>query len=267
MKEGKRMPTVYIPHGGGPCFFMTWDPPDAWDSMKLYLEKLAQTLPRKPKSILLISAHWHEPNVFTVGNGEKPKLIYDYYGFPEHTYKLRYDAPGNPKLAAKVKDLMSKAGIQVVEDPTRGYDHGVFIPLKLVYPEADIPIVTLSIRNDLDPKAHLAVGKALESLRDEDVLIIGSGMSFHNMRGYNPRFYQHSKNFDDYLNEAAERDEKQRTQMLAQWSKAPGARESHPFEDHLLPLMVVAGAAGQDRGVRDYCDKVTGVIISGYKFG
>uniref|UniRef100_A0A8D8VNV6 Extradiol ring-cleavage dioxygenase n=2 Tax=Cacopsylla melanoneura TaxID=428564 RepID=A0A8D8VNV6_9HEMI len=267
MNHTKPMPTIYIPHGGGPCFFMEWDPPDNWNSMKHYLEQLEKTLPRKPSSILLISAHWNDAPVFTVGSGERPQLIYDYYGFPDHTYKLKYDAPGNPSLAKQVKELIAKTGIPVKEDPSRGYDHGVFIPLKVIFPVADIPIVTLSLRSDLDPTAHIAVGKALESLRSQDVLIVGSGMSFHNMRGYNPRFYEASKQFDDYLNTAAESDEDTRNGMLTAWSNAPGGRQSHPYEDHLMPLLVVAGAGGKDIGKRVYSDKVSDVIISGYQFG
>lgn len=261
------MPTIYIPHGGGPCFFMKWDPPDNWNSMKYFLEKLASTLPRKPSTILLISAHWNDAREFTVGSGEKPELIYDYYGFPDHTYQLKYPAPGNPGLAHRVTELIRGAGITTVEDPSRGFDHGVFIPLKVVFPEADIPIVTLSLRADLNPKAHIAVGEVLERLRAEDVLILGSGMSFHNMSGFNPRFFTHSKNFDDYLNTACSSDLNTRREMLTHWASAPGGRESHPNEDHLMPLLVVAGAGGEDRGRRVYSDTVSDVIISGYQFG
>jgi aromatic ring-opening dioxygenase catalytic subunit (LigB family) len=180
-----RLPTYFIPHGAGPCFFMAWTrgPADTWDATADWLKGLVAGLPERPKAVLVISGHWEAP-VFTVGSGPAPELIFDYYGFPEETYRLRFDAPGSPQLAQRVRDLLDQAGLPAAEDPQRGYDHGVFVPLKLVLPAADIPVVQLSLRADLDPAAHLAAGRALAPLRDEGVLIVGSGMSWHNMRGF-----------------------------------------------------------------------------------
>jgi len=265
----RKMPTFFIPHGGGPCFFMDWNPPDTWTRMGAFLQHLAGTLPSRPKAILLVSGHWDAAQ-FTVGSGAQPPLIYDYTGFPPHTYQLRYDAPGQPALAERVRSLLGEAGLANAEDPHRGFDHGVFIPLKMVFPEADIPVVTLSVRADLDPAAHIAAGNALASLRDEDVLIVGSGMSFHNMRGYgDPRFGPVSDRFDDWLTQAVENnDPAARNQALIDWAKAPAARECHPpgKEEHLIPLMVAAGAAMHGKGRRVFSDRVMETTISGYRF-
>ncbi|NCA72574.1 MAG: dioxygenase, partial [Sphingobacteriia bacterium] len=191
-----RMPTLYVPHGAGPCFFMDWNPPDAWNAMADFLTNVASTLPARPSSIVLVSAHWLEP-AFSVTSGAQPELFYDYSGFPPHTYELRYPASGAPQLAARMAGLLGKAQLPVQQDAARGFDHGMFIPLKLMFPDADIPVVQLSLRADLDPQAHLDAGRALASLRDEGVLILGSGMSFHNMRGYgDPRFGPISDAFD-----------------------------------------------------------------------
>jgi len=264
-----RMPTWFIPHGGGPCFFMDWNPADAWDKMAAFLKGQAATLPVAPKAILLVSAHWLEPQ-FSVTSGAQPELIYDYYGFPPHTYQLKYPAPGEPALADRVTQLLGQAGVAAQGNPSRGFDHGMFIPLMLMFPQASIPVVQLSLTSDLDPKAHLRAGLALAPLRDEGVLIVGSGMSFHNMRGYgDPRFGPVSDAFDDWLVQAVESAPAQRHQALAEWAQAPGARLCHPprAEEHLLPLMVVAGAAGQDPGQRVFSDRVMETTLSAFSFG
>jgi aromatic ring-opening dioxygenase catalytic subunit (LigB family) len=269
-----KMPTLYIPHGGGPCFFMEWNPRNAWDSMEAYLRGLAATLPERPKAILLISAHWLE-NGFIVGTNPRPDLIYDYYGFPPHTYELKYPAKGDPALAARVRDLLAKAGLPQGADPQRGYDHGMFIPFLLVFPDAEIPVVQLSLKADMDPALHIAAGEALAPLRDEGVLIVGSGMSFHNMaafmgRVHIPNLQQHAIVFDDWLKTTlTEKTGAERNDALAQWDGAPYAREAHPVqgEEHLLPLMVAAGAGGADAGAQNYHDFVMGSPLSGYRFG
>ena len=270
-----RMPTLYIPHGGGPCFFMEWNPRDAWDSMEAYLRSLADTLPERPTAILVISAHWLEDSGFVVGANPTPDLIYDYYGFPPHTYDLKYPAKGDPDLAARVRDLLATASLPQGEDPQRGYDHGVFIPFLLVFPDAEIPVVQLSLKADMDPAQHIAAGKALAPLRGEGVLIVGSGMSFHNLaafmgRVHIPNLQQHAVIFDDWLKRTlTEKTGAARNEALADWETAPYAREAHPLqgEEHLLPLMVVAGAGGADAGAQNYHDLVTGSPISGYRFG
>ena len=267
--SGARIPTWFVPHGGGPCFFMDWNPPHAWNRMGDFLKGLASTLPQRPKAILMVSAHWLESS-FDVTSGAAPELIYDYYGFPPHTYELKYPAPGEPQLAARIAALLGQAGLPSKVNPSRGFDHGMFIPLMLMFPDADIPVVQLSLNSNLDPQVHLQLGEALTTLRDEGVLIVGSGMSFHNMRGYgDPRFGPISDEFDHWLTDAVQAEPEQRRQALTDWAKAPSARMSHPprAEEHLLPLMVVAGAAGADKGQRVFSDRVMETTLSAFSFG
>jgi aromatic ring-opening dioxygenase catalytic subunit (LigB family) len=165
-----------------------------------------------------------------------------------------------------VKTLLAAAGLPAAEDPQRSWDHGVFVPLKLVTPDADIPVVQLSLKADLDPEAHLAAGRALSPLRDEGVLIVGSGMSWHNMRGFGPAFTERSAIFDAWM-ERAVADPARRDEALAHWAEAPYGREAHPREEHLLPLMVAAGAAGTDPGRIAFRDQVMDVVISAVEFG
>lgn len=264
-----KQPTVFVPHGAGPCFFMDWNPADAWDKMAAYLRSIRDTLSEQPKAILMVSAHWLEAE-FRVTSGTSPELIFDYYGFPQHTYELTYPAPGHPELAQQVVELLRNEGLAAASDDERGYDHGMFIPLKLMFPEAEIPVVQLSLRQDMDPEAHLQAGRALASLREQGVLIVGSGMSFHNMRGYgDPRFGPISDQFDAWLKQTVEAEPEQCFQGLSQWEQAPMVRQCHPprAEEHLIPLMVTAGAAGEDRGQRDFTDRVLETTLSGYRFG
>ncbi len=268
-----RMPTLFIPHGGGPCFFMDWNPRDAWDRQRRFLETLSAGLPSRPKALLVISGHWEEPE-FTIQAHPAPPLIFDYYGFPPHTYELTWPAKGDPALARHVGNLLRDAGLNCRLDRERGYDHGVFVPLKVAFPEADIPCLQLSLRSDLDAEAHLAAGRALAPLRDEGVLIIGSGNSYHNMsvlmrsmRGGGDG-QVHGQAFDRWLTDTVTRaDTDARDRLLSTWDQAPGARESNPREEHLVPLHVVAGAAGSDRGQKTLEDHVMGAIESAFRFG
>jgi aromatic ring-opening dioxygenase catalytic subunit (LigB family) len=268
--ERAPLPTLFIPHGGGPCFFMDWTmgPPDTWNKMADFLRGIDASIGRRPKAVLVVSGHWEEPN-FTVGSGERPSLIYDYSGFPPHTYELKYSAPGSPELARRVQELLSAAAIPTAADSQRGWDHGVFIPFKLIYPDADVPMVQLSLKSGLDPAAHLAVGRALAPLRNEGVLIVGSGMSFHNLRGFRPGgVVEASDMFDAWLTDAVtDPDQASRDRKLVQWSNAPSARQAHPREEHLIPLMVAAGAAGADRGRKTFTDRVMGAMVSAFQFG
>jgi aromatic ring-opening dioxygenase catalytic subunit (LigB family) len=264
-----KMPTLFIPHGAGPCFFMDWTmgPKDSWDKLASWLRGIDGSLPEAPRALLVISAHWETP-VPTVIASSHPPLLFDYSGFPPHTYELEWRAPGAPDLAKRVGALLSAAGIESTTETKRGFDHGVFIPLKVAYPDANVPTVQLSLQAGLDPKAHLAIGRALAPLRDEGVLIIGSGLSFHNMGAYKsggggPA----SKAFDAWLSSIVEKDVETRNAGLTAWSNAPSARESHPREEHLLPLMVAAGAAGNDRGESVFRDDIMGVTVSGIRFG
>lgn len=263
-----RMPAFYIPHGAGPCFFMDWKPADTWNNMAAFLKGLSATLPARPRAIVMVSGHWLEPH-FSVTGHARPELIYDYYGFPPHTYELKYPTPGAPELARQVTGLLEEQGIAAGVDPGRGYDHGMFIPLKLVFPDADIPVIQMSLRQDLDPLAHLEAGRAIADLRDQGVLILGSGMSFHNMRGYgDPRYTPLSAEFDAWLTATVEGGPEQRHQRLQNWVEAPHARHCHPprAEEHLLPLLVAAGAAGDGKGSKVYSEKILETTISAFRF-
>ncbi len=177
-------PTYFINHGGGPCFFLEPGPMrSAWQSLETYLARFAGTLTERPTAILVVSGHWEE-EVPTVNAGASPPLLFDYNGFPEHTYRLTWPAPGDPALAARVRALLADAGFDSRADTARGFDHGVFVPLKVMFPEPDIPVVQLSLQKSLDPAMHLAIGRSLKPLREEGVLILGSGQSYHNLRGF-----------------------------------------------------------------------------------
>jgi aromatic ring-opening dioxygenase catalytic subunit (LigB family) len=269
----QRQPVVFLPHGGGPCFFMdwTWGPADTWERTRQFLEGLTASLPDKPKALLVVSGHWEEA-AFTVSAAEHPELIFDYSGFPEHTYKLKWPAPGDPALAARVAGLLKGAGLPTAVSPSRGFDHGVFVPLKVAFPEAEIPVVTLSLAagraGELDPVRHLAAGRALEPLRDEGVLMVASGMSFHNLRAYmRPGTPELAREFDGWLTRAVESPAAERATLLKHWEQAPYARFAHPREEHLMPLMVAAGAGGDGPGERIFSDEPMGAAISAYQFG
>ena len=245
-------------------------PKGTWDRMAAYLRGLGAAIGQRPRAILVISGHWEEARP-TVNVGQYPPLLFDYYGFPEHTYRLTYPSPGSPELAQRVRALLAEAGIASDEDAERGLDHGIFIPFLLIYPQADIPIVQLSLRQDLDPAAHLAIGRALAPLRGEGVLIVGSGMSFHNLRYFgsmDPRVMGAAQRFDDWLTATVEEpDEARRAYALEAWAEAPDAQFCHPRAEHLAPLFVVAGAAGSDRAWRNYSDRIIGKAVSGFQFG
>jgi aromatic ring-opening dioxygenase catalytic subunit (LigB family) len=248
----------------------TWGPAHTWVATQRFLEGLASTLPEKPKALLVVSGHWEE-RAFTAGAAQNPKLIFDYSGFPEHTYHLTWPAPGGPALAERTAALLETAGFSSSLNFSRGYDHGIFVPLKVAFPVAEIPVVPLSLAvspaGELDPALHLAAGRALEPLRDEGVLIVGSGMSFHNLRAYmRPETLERSRAFDAWLTEAAESARPQRDERLASWRKAPYAEFAHPREEHLLPLMVAAGAGGEAPGKRIFTDDPMGAVISAFRF-
>jgi aromatic ring-opening dioxygenase catalytic subunit (LigB family) len=263
---GLPLPTLYIPHGGGPCFFMDWNPPHTWDKLAAWLGKLGESLGR-PKAVVVISGHW-ESDAFSATGHPHPPLIYDYYGFPEHTYRIQYPAPGAPELAREIAELLTQHGISARTDPARGFDHGVFIPFKVIYPDAAVPLVQLSLKAGLDPAAHIELGRALAPLRRQGVLIVGSGMSYHNLREFGLDPNLESDRFDAWLTDAAcTPDLEARSAKLLQWKNAPGARRAHPREEHLIPLMVAAGAAGADVGLKIFQDRILGAAISAFGFG
>jgi aromatic ring-opening dioxygenase catalytic subunit (LigB family) len=263
----EKMPVYFLSHGGGPWPFV--------DSMRLQYARTEQALralpgrlPATPTAVLVVTAHWETPE-FSVSTGEHPPMLYDYGGFPANTYQVQYPAPGSPALAGRVAALLSENGIPVRQDAGRGFDHGTFVPLALIYPDANVPVVMLSIKSSYDPAEHIRVGRALQPLRDEGVLIIGSGLNYHNMRGFGrPESTAVAETFDAYLNQAIGQPAADaRDAMLVDWESAPGARLAHPHEDHLLPLMVVAGAAGDDAGHQVFIETVMQIPMASYEFG
>jgi aromatic ring-opening dioxygenase catalytic subunit (LigB family) len=232
-----------------------------------YLRSVRKLPSTPPKALLVVSAHWEEA-VPTVMAAAHPPLYYDYYGFPPASYEITWPAPGDPALAARVQELLGAAGFKTAADEKRGFDHGTFIPLKLTYPDAEIPTVQLSLKRGLDPEEHLAMGRALAPLRDEGVFIIGSGMTFHDLRGFfNGSARDVSETFDAWLHQTMELEPAERDRGLAKWASAPSARRAHPREEHLLPLMVIAGAAGADRGKTAYRGVFASAMLSAYQFG
>lgn len=247
-----RMPTYFLSHGGGPWPWLDGPMRDSMTELETSLQRLPSELPAAPKAILMVSGHWEAPT-FTVQTNPNPPMLYDYGGFPEHTYHIQYPAPGSPALASRVVELLSGAGIPVAEDAQRGFDHGMFAPLAVSWPDADVPVVQLSIKHGYDPDEHLAVGRALAPLRDEGILILGSGLSYHNLRLMGAGSAVPSREFDAWLgNTVIDSTPTERTEQLRRWAQAPSARVAHPQEDHLIPLMVVVGASENDHAVRSY---------------
>ena len=263
-----RLPTYFISHGGGPWPYV----PDmrlAMHELELSLQNIPAQIGVTPKAILMISAHWEEP-AFTLMSNPQPPMLYDYSGFPEHTYHVLYAAPGSPTLAARVKMLIESAGMPARLDAERGFDHGTFCPLVVMYPEADIPVVQLSLRAALNPAEHLALGRALSPLRDEGVLIIGSGLSYHNLRALGPAGKAPSAAFDQWLQDTLiEATPVERSIQLVNWEKTPAARHAHPRAEHLIPLMVAVGAAENETGTCVYHEEAAfgNIVASSFRFG
>jgi len=269
MKEPEKTlsPVLYIPHGGGPL-------PLLGDAAHAELCKFLQQLPYqlpKPSAILVISAHWEEDEV-TVTGAAKPSLIYDYAGFAEAAYQIEYAVPGSPQLAETIVSLLQQKGIAARADSQRGLDHGVFVPLKIIYPDADIPCLQMSLVGDLNPQRHIEIGKALSSLRKQNILVIGSGFSFHNMKA----FFSQAENSADEKNLAFENwlsrvccdqnlSAAEREQQLVEWTEAPFARYCQPREEHLLPLHVCYGLAGGS-ATRVFNGQVLGKKTSAFRW-
>jgi len=236
---------LFLSHGGGPMPLLG---DEGHAEMVENLKSIAGKI-KKPSAILVISAHWEE-KLPTITSGENPSLIYDYHGFPEESYNIKYPCPGEPLLADQVYRLLNTAGIEARLDKQRGFDHGLFVPLKIMYPEADIPCIELSLVQSIDPEEHIKIGKALSDIEHDELLIIGSGFSFHNMKA----FFTLQTSDSKMMNESFEQwlihtysnptiDETERTQRLENWEQAPAARYCHPREENLLPLHVCYGIA------------------------
>jgi aromatic ring-opening dioxygenase catalytic subunit (LigB family) len=262
-----RASVLYIPHGGGPLPLLD-DPHHA--GLVRFLREYPATID-KPDAIVVVSAHWEERRV-TVTSGTAPPLLFDYYGFPAQTYEYRYPAPGQPELAARARDLLRQAGIEAELDAERGFDHGLFVPLLLMYPQANIPCIQLSLSATLDAALHIAIGKALASLKSENLLFLGSGFSFHNMQALTGKrddaIDPRNRAFEDWLLQTCcdpSLAEAEREQRLANWESAPHARYCHPREEHLLPLQVCYGI-GQSAAQNPFREPVARFISSAYQW-
>jgi len=266
----RRLPTYFLSHGGGPWPYLDGPFRRMFDLLEQSLVNIRRELDNAPRAVLMISGHWEEQG-FAISAGEKPGMVYDYSGFPEHTYHIRYAAPGSPALARRVQELLAGGGVAARLDDQRGFDHGTFSIMKPLYPEEDIPLVQLSIDRDYDPETHLRLGRLLAPLRDEGVLIIGSGLSYHNLSdARNTAGVEPSRVFDAWLHETliGETPE-ERTSRLLHWESGPMARAAHPQEDHLIPLMAVVGAAESEAGAVVYHQKdlFGGITASSFRFG
>lgn len=227
---GARMPAIFVAHGAP----MLLDD-QAWVQE---LAAFGLALPR-PKAILMLSAHW-EARPLALGATRRVPLIYDFSGFPRRFYELAYASPGAPELAARVRELLARSGAPFVDAPDRGLDHGAYVPLMCMYPDADIPVLQLSLPG-LEPRAHLELGKALAPLRDEGVLIVGSGFLTHNMRALgNSETPAWASEFDAWSADVLER--RDTDALLDYRARAPGVRMALPTHEHFVPVISVMGA-------------------------
>lgn len=249
------MPTLFVSHGA-PTLIIT---PGA---AREFLSGLGGQLPR-PKAILTVSAHW-ETGAPSVSKVRAPETIYDFYGFPRELYSIRYPAQGAPELAARVASLLDSAGFEASQDPQRGLDHGAWVPMALMYPDADIPVTQLSIQTHLGAEHHYRVGQALSPLREEGVLILASGSATHNLSEFR-RFQYDSPppawvtEFQDWLAEHAEAGDVE--DLVHYRERAPHAVRNHPTEDHMVPFFTALGAAGlQPKAQRIHTSTTFGII-------
>lgn len=287
-----KQPVVFISHGGGPWPYMP-EVKKQYVKTTEWLTTYFQSLPKTPTAIICISAHWEE-NHFAVSAASDPEMIYDYGGFPEHTYQVQYPAKGHPVLAKQIFEQLNQASLPTRLDLNRGFDHGTFVPLSLMYPAANIPVVSLSIHSSYDVQLHWQLGQALQKFRSENILIVGSGLSYHNMRGFGTNAgLQASVQFGNWLNEVVQDSNSNsdsnlksnkysninsdqaldvnslalnRKNKILNWEQAPSARAAHPYEDHLIPLISVIAAAGDDSGHVAYVDRVMNVDMASYYF-
>lgn len=262
-----RLPTYFISHGGGPWPWIP-DMRKMLANLEVSLARMPDEIGEVPKAICMISGHWEEDS-FAVMTSPAPGMLYDYSGFPPETYKIIYPAPGAPHIAQRTADLIAAAGLPFTLDAKRGYDHGTFAPAFVMYPRANVPIYQVSLQRGYDPAAHVALGRALAPLRDEGVLIVGSGLSYHNLRLFGPGAKLPSSAFDAWLAETMAMTGKARTEALLAWERAPHARTCHAQEDHLVPLFAAVGAAEDEVASMVYHENNVfgGVTVSSYRIG
>ena len=267
MNSSKRASIFYIPHGGGPMPLLR---EESHVPLNQFLRKLPATIP-EPEAIVVISSHWEEP-VVSITAHKNPPMLYDYSGFPPESYQIKYPSPGRPRLASRIQTILATAGIEARLDYERGYDHGLFVPLTFIYPEAKIPCIQISLSSSLDAGFHIALGRALAPLKKENLLVLGSGSSFHNMRVMmsRPGDADNEKNhyFEEWLVQTCcdpDLELSEREQRLIEWDRAPGARYCHPRGDHLMPLQVCFGMA-RAPATRVFHDVVGGFISSAYQW-
>jgi aromatic ring-opening dioxygenase catalytic subunit (LigB family) len=262
------LPTYFLSHGGGPWPFMMDQVGERYAQLDAALRDIPRQIGVTPKAVLVVTAHW-EGREFLVSASSRPPMIYDYGGFPPHTYEVQYGAPGSPQLAARVKQLLDAGGHPARLDPERGFDHGTFSAMVPIYPQADVPIVQLSLKHGLDPLTHLEVGRLLAPLRQEGVLIVGSGLSYHNLRAFNASGAAASHAFDGWLQRTMALPPQERAAALLQWEQAPAARLAHPREEHLIPLLVAMGAAEQEAAAMPYHEDafMGSLAVSSFRFG
>lgn len=232
------LPTLFVPHGAPT---MALQPGEAGAAMVELAQRIGQ-----PKAVLMVSAHW-DTRVPTLGVDPRPETVHDFYGFPQPLYAIRYHAPGAVALAMDARLLLEESGFEVALDPRHGLDHGAWIPLRLMYPEATVPVLTLSLQGHLGPEHHYRLGQALAPLREAGVLIIGSGNlthnlgHFHQLRGATAA-PQYVTDFQGWMQQKLQAGDVDA--LLAYRQLAPGAIQAHPTDEHLLPLYVALGAAG-----------------------
>jgi aromatic ring-opening dioxygenase catalytic subunit (LigB family) len=267
-----RLPTFYLSHGGGPWPYMQGEARRPFAALEASLRELPQQVGVRPEAILVISGHWEERDIGVMAS-PSPPMVYDYGGFPKELYSIRYPAPGSPELAVRAQFLIQQAGLASHLDGQRGFDHGTYSILAVTHPEADIPVIQVSVRLDYDPELHLSLGRALAPLREQGVLIIGSGSSYHNLRQFfvpEQSAAESSTQFDTWLRETlVESSPVRRSERLVQWELAPGARIAHPQEDHLVPLFAAVGAAECEPGTVIYREErfMGSITLSSYRFG
>ena len=240
-------------------------------SLNRFLRQYPESI-KRPQAIVVISAHW-EQDPISITSGLAPPLLFDYYNFPAETYQYQYPAAGNPELASRMHELLKQAGIDSKLDAERGFDHGLFVPLLMMYPQADIPCLQISLNSSLDAALHIRIGQALGSLKNENLLFLGSGFSFHNMQALMSKqgdaIDPKNQQFEIWLAQTCsdpKLSEAERVARLRDWQSAPQARYCHPREEHLLPLQVCYGI-GQQAARTIFQDTVAGFLTSAYQWG